>query len=80
MCVLHDCPLIRSVALIAQFGVLYAHSQSILGQNVLFCTWRKQWSIYDVIFGPVDGIINSFAYNLVDYEKHMAANLLTETL
>jgi hypothetical protein len=37
-------------------------------------------SIHDVIVGLVDGIINSFAYNSVDYETHMAANLLTDTI
>ena len=76
-CVLHDSPLIRSVA---QYGVFYARGLSTLGQNVLFCTQRYQRSIHDIIYSSVDGIINSFAYNTVDYGTHMAANLLTETL
>ena len=77
MCVLHDSPLIRSVA---QYGVLCARGLSILGQNVLFCTQRYHRSIHDIIYSSLCGIINSFAYNSVDYETHMAANLLTETL
>ena len=77
MCVLHDSPLIRSVV---QCGVFCAHGLSILGQNVLFCTKRYHRSIHDIIYSSVDGIINSFAYNSVDYETHMVANLRTETL
>jgi hypothetical protein len=37
------------------------------------------YQLHDVIYSPVDGIINSFAYNSVDYETHTAANLLTHT-
>jgi hypothetical protein len=77
MCVLHESPLIRSVA---RYGVLYVRGQSILGQNVLFCTQRYHRSIHDVICSPVDSIINSFAFNSVDFETHMVANLLTETI
>jgi len=74
-CALHDSSLIRFVV---QYGALYAHSRSILGQNVLFCTQRYHRSINDVIYNQVNSFINSFAYNSVDCETHLAANLLTE--
>jgi len=76
-CVLHDSSLIRFVV---QYGVLYARSQSILGQIVLFCTQRYHRSINDVIYNQVNSCIITFAYNSVDYETHLAANLLTEAL
>jgi len=76
-CDLHDSLLIRSVA---QYGAIYARSQSIIGQNVLFCAQRYYWSISDVIYNPAHSFINAFVYNSVDFESHMAANLLTETL
>jgi len=63
-----------------QYGALYARSQSILGQNVLFCAQRYHRSINDVIYNQVNSCINSFAYNSVDCETHLAANLLTEAL
>jgi len=37
-------------------------------------------SINDVIYNQVNSSINTFAYNSVDYETHLAANLLTEAL
>jgi len=60
--------------------VLYARSQSILGQNVLFCAQSYHRSINDVIYNQVNSCINSFAYNYVDCETHLAANLLTKAL
>jgi len=41
-CALHDSLLILSVA---QYGAIYARSQSITGQNVLFCAQRYHRSI-----------------------------------
>jgi len=76
-CALHDSLLIHSVA---QYGAIYARSQSIIGQNVLFCAQRYYRSISDVIYNPAHSFINAFVHNSVDFETHMAANLLTETL
>jgi len=36
------------------------------------------WSINDVIYNQVNSCINSFAYNSVDCETHLAANQLDE--
>jgi len=55
-------------------------SQSIIGQTVLFCIQRYHRSISDVIYNPAHSFINAFLYNSVDFETHMTANLLTETL
>jgi len=63
-----------------QYGALYVHSQSILGQNVLFCTQRYHRPINDAIYNQVNSCIIASAYNSVDYEKNLAANLLTEAL
>lgn len=76
-CVFHDSALISFVA---RYGVFYARSLSILGQNVLFCTQRYERSIQYVINNPINGLINSFAFNSVSYETHTAANLLSELL
>ena len=76
-CALHDSVLIRSVT---QYGAIYARGLSILGQNVLFCAQRYHRSIHDVIYNPTDSSIVSFAHNSADFETHMAANLLAETL
>jgi len=37
-------------------------------------------SINDVMYNQVNSFIITFAYNSVDYETHLAANLLTEAL
>ena len=76
-CVSHDSTLISFVA---RYGVFYARGLSILGQNVLFCTQRYKLSVHDVINSPVDGLINSFVFNSVDYETHIVANLLIELI
>jgi len=68
------------IRFVVQYGALYARSQSILGQNVLFCAQRYHRSINDVIYNQVNSCIITFAYNSVDYETHLAANLPTETL
>jgi len=75
-CVLHDSSLIRVVV----HGALCARSQSILSQHVLYCAKRCHLSINDVIYNHINSCINSFAYNSVDCETHLAANLPTETL
>jgi len=74
-CSLHDSSLIRFVV---QYGVLHARSQSILSQNVLFWAQRYHRSINDVIYNQVNSCIITFAYNSVDFETHLTANLLTE--
>jgi len=56
-CALHDSFLIRSVA---QYGKIYARSQSIIGQNVLFCAQRYHRSISDVTYIPAYSFINAF--------------------
>jgi len=77
-CALHDLSLIRFVV---QYGALYAHSQSIIKQNVLVCAQRYHRFIIDVIYDQVNSCINTFACkNSVDYETRLAANLLTEAL
>jgi len=56
-------------------------SQSInFRPNVLFYAQRYHRSINDVIYNQVNSYIITFAYNYVDYETHLAANLLTEAL
>ena len=74
-CLSHDSTLISFVA---RYGVFYARGLSILGQNVIFCTQRYKLSVHDIINSPVDGLINSFVFNSVDYETHIVANLLIE--
>jgi hypothetical protein len=76
-CVLHDSDLISFVA---RFGVFYARGMSILGQNALFCTQRYDQSLHYVFNNPVDGLINSFVFNSIDYDSHIAANILTESI
>jgi len=71
-CALHDSLLIHYVA---QYGATYAHSQSIIGQNVIFCAQLYHRSICDVIYNPAHSFIHAFVYNSVDFETHMAANL-----
>ena len=61
--------------------MIFARSQSILGQNVLFCAQRYHRSISDIVYNPNNSnCISAFAHNSVDYETHTAANLLTELL
>jgi len=74
-CALHDSLLIRSVA---QYGAIYARSQSIIGQNVLFCSQRYHQSISDVIYNPAHSFMNSFVYNSVDFETHIVSVLISD--
>jgi len=46
----------------------------------LFCAERYYRSINGVIFNQVTSCIISLANNFVDYQTHLAANLLTEAL
>jgi len=71
-CALHDSLLMRSVA---HYGAIYASSQSIIGQNVLFCTQRYYRSISDVKYNPAHSYNSVFVYTYVDFETHMTANL-----
>ena len=48
---LHD---LLSIRFVAQDGATNTHSQSILGQNVSFCTRRYHRSMSDIIYNPVD--------------------------
>jgi len=63
-----------------QYGASYASGQSFLGQNVLFCAQRYHRSINDVVYNQVNSCIYSFAYNSVNCETHLTANVLTKAL
>ena len=78
-CIAHETSFIR---FLAQYKVLYARSYSFLGQNVLFCMQRYNWSLYDMLYGTVmpNTIINSFFFNLVDESMRGSANFLLELL
>jgi len=69
-CALHDSLLNRSVA---QYGAIYARSQSIIGQHVLFCAQRYHRSVNDVIYNQAHSFITAFVHNSVDFETHIVA-------
>jgi len=69
-----------SIRFVVYYGALYARSQSILGQIVLFCARRYHRSINDVIYNQVNSCIITSVYNSVDYATNLATNLLTAAL
>jgi len=79
-CLCHDSYLIRYVA---NYAVVHARSQSVLGQNVLFCAHRYKFSVNNTLYNrlsSLDTLINSFAHNSIDDNMRCFANLLLELI
>ena len=80
-CINHKSSLVRYVA---HYGVFYARSLSILGQNVDFCAKRYDLAVRDVLLSPANGFINYavkyFNSKSVNVDTSNSANFLSELL
>ena len=54
VCINHDSSLIRFVT---HYGVFYARSLSILGENIDLCAKRYDFDVRDILLNPVYGLI-----------------------
>jgi len=74
----HDSYLIRFVA---NYAVVHARSQSLLGHNVLFCAHRYNFSVNICNrLSSFDNLIKSLVHNSIDDNMRCFANLLYELI
>ena len=76
-CVSHESALVRRIA---SYGINFARSESLIGQNVLFCIDRYKCSISDILYGSVNRIIYSQYYNTLDDGELHNADFLSELI
>jgi hypothetical protein len=75
-CISHEVPLIRQTAI---YAIMYARSDSPLGQNMLFCSQRYHSSLDSLLFSPFN-IVNNYVNSAVDENQLRVCSFLSEMI
>ena len=76
-CTSHESALIR---FIAYYGVTFFRGFSVLGQNISFCTYRYDCSLFDVLYGSINNTVHSYVADSVSDINLCYGNFLTELI
>ena len=76
-CTSHESALIR---FIAYYGVTFFRGFSVLGQNISFCTYRYDCSLFDLLYGLINNTVHSYVADSVSDINLCYGNFLTELI
>jgi hypothetical protein len=76
VCLSHEVPLIRQTAI---YAILYARSESPLGQNMLFCAERYHSSLNSLLSSPLN-FVNIYVNSTIDEHQLRVCSFLREMI